>query len=487
MEQKEVFTSRWGLLLAALGMAVGCGNVWRFPRMAFSYGGAAFLIPWIIFLFLWSIPLLIIEFAMGRESRKGTIGSFGVFMGKEYCWMGAFVGFCCMGIMFYYSVVMGWCIKYFLRGIFGGPLGEYSSRYWELFNSSYQPIIFHFISISIGAYIIYRGVVKGIEKANRFLIPALFLLLIIAAARSLTLPGAVKGLNFLFTPQWGRLLDYQVWLQALTQSAWSTGAGWGLILTYAVYMKKREDVVLNSFIVGLGDYTASLIAALAIIPTAFALLSQADAQAAMQSDNLGLTYIWIPRLFNHMPAGSLFMSLFFLALTFAALSSLISMIELSTRIFMDAGLIRRKAILFVGIGAFLLGLPSAISLGFFNNQDWVWGIGLLISGMFFALAAIKFGISKFRNTLINVEGNDIKLGKWWEIIVCFIIFIEFGGMLVWWFYQAVVSNPETWWNPFKTSSLGTCLFQWGIAIILFIIFNNWLAKKTLSKQKIEEN
>jgi len=397
--------------------------------------------------------------------------------------MGAFVGFCSMGIMFYYTVVMGWCIKYFLRGVFAGPLGEDSQRYWELFNSSYQPIIYHFISISIGAYIIYRGVVKGIERANRLLIPSLFFLLIIAVIRSLTLPGAVKGLNFLFSPQWNMLLDYKVWLQALTQSAWSTGAGWGLLLTYAVYMKKREDVVLNSFIVGFGDYTASLIAALAIIPTAFALLSQADAEAAMQSDNLGLTFIWIPRLFNHMPAGSFFMSLFFLALTFAALSSLISMIELATRIFMDAGMLRRKAIAFVAIGAFFLGLPSAISLGFFNNQDWVWGIGLMISGMFFALAVIKYGVSRFRNSLVNVEGNDVKLGKWWEIVVSFIIIVEFGGMLIWWFYQAVINNPGSWWNPFETSSLGTCFFQWGIVLILFIIFNKWLAKKSLKTER----
>jgi len=483
MEKKEVFTSRWGLLLAALGMAIGCGNVWRFPRMAFSYGGAAFLIPWIIFLFLWSIPLLIIEFAMGRESRKGTIGSFGTFMGEKYCWMGAFVGFCSMGIMFYYTVVMGWCIKYFFRGIIAGPLGQESQKYWQLFNSSYQPIIFHFISISIGAYIIYLGVVKGIEKANRFLIPSLFFLLIIAVIRSLTLPGAVKGLNFLFSPQWRMLLDHKVWLQALTQSAWSTGAGWGLLLTYAVYMKKREDIVLNSFIVGFGDYTASLIAALAIIPTAFALLSQADAEAAMQSDNLGLTFIWIPRLFNHMPAGAFFMSLFFLALTFAALSSLISMIELATRIFMDAGLVRRRAIIFVASGAFLLGIPSAVSLGFFHNQDWVWSIGLMINGMFFALAAIKYGVSRFRNSLVNVEGNDVRLGKWWEIVVSFIIILEFGGMLVWWFYQAVINNPGSWWNPFETSSLGTCIFQWSIMLILFIILNKWLAKKSLEKEK----
>ena len=148
MEKREYFSSRWGLILAALGMAIGTGNIWRFPRIVALNGGAAFLIPWIIFLFLWSIPLLIAELTIGKHTRYGPIGAFGKLIGKKYTWMGGFVGFCSMAIMFYYSVVTGWCIKYFLAAITGKLINVDTQSFWRIFSSSvYEPILFHFIAI----------------------------------------------------------------------------------------------------------------------------------------------------------------------------------------------------------------------------------------------------------------------------------------------------------------------------------------------------
>ena len=140
MSVPERFTSRWGLILAAIGMAVGAGNIWRFPRIVAENGGSAFLIPWIIFLFIWSIPLLIAEFAIGKHTRKGTIGSFAQIMGGKFAWMGSFVGFCTMGIMFYYSVVTGWSLFYFVQSISGklATTGDYET-YWNWFSTSYWP------------------------------------------------------------------------------------------------------------------------------------------------------------------------------------------------------------------------------------------------------------------------------------------------------------------------------------------------------------
>jgi len=479
MKQSEFFSSRWGLILAALGMAVGTGNIWRFPRIVAQNGGGSFLIPWIIFLFLWSIPLLIIEFSLGKKTRFGTVGAFGKFLGKKFTWMGAFVGFCTMAIMFYYSVVMGWCVKFFVASLSGDSGLAQSEQYWNTFTSGYQPVFFHFIAMALGSFVIYKGVVAGIEKANKILIPALFLLLILAAVRALTLPGAMAGLDYLFKPDLDLLLNYKTWLEALTQSAWSTGAGWGLILTYAVYIRQKEDVVLNSFIAGLGNNSASLIAAMAILPTIFAILPYDEAMQAVGAGNQGLTFIWIPQLFGQMPFGSFFMTIFFLALTAAALSSLIAMIELSTRIFMDAGLQRPKAILFVGSCGFLLGLPSAFSLNFLNNQDWVWGLGLILSGIFVAFAAIKYGVDKFRTELVNSAGNDIAAGTWFNFIVKILIPIEFVALLGWWFWQTIAGDPEGWWAPFKTYSLGTVLLQWVIALVILIAAGNWLYKRTV--------
>lgn len=477
MQNKEFFTSRWALLLAALGMAIGTGNIWRFPRIAAQNGGAAFLLPWIIFLFAWSIPLLITELAIGKSMRLGPVGAFSKLIGKKFTWMGGFIGFCTMAIMFYYSVVMGWCVKYFIASIAGDLAHVQGVEYWTQFTSTrFQPILFHFISISIGAVIIFKGVVKGIERANKILIPSLFVLIIIGAIRALTLPGAIQGLNFFFNPQWNLLLDHKVWLNALTQSAWSTGAGWGLMLTYGVYIKSKEDIVLNSFITGFGNNSASLLIGMMIFPAVFALAPQLgqipeSVMAEIGPANTGLAFIWIPALFAQFPGGAIFTSIFFLALSFAALSSLLAMIEMVTRILMDMGIQRPKAIAMVwGLG-FLLGIPSAISIEFFGNQDWAWGIGLMVSGFFFALAVIIYGANNFRKNLINQAGNDVNIGKWYEYIMKYIIPLEFSVLIIWWFWQSLNWAPKTWWNPFETYSLGTCIFQWGLVIIFFLFVN----------------
>ena len=480
-EQREIFSSRWALILASLGMAIGAGNIWRFPRIAAENGGGSFLIPWIVFLFLWSIPLIIAEYAMGRKSRKGVIGSFIAIMGPKFAWMGAFVAFCTMGIMFYYSVVTGWSIRYFYTSLTSGLAGLDHAAEWSRYTSSgYGPVFFHLVAMSLGGFVIHRGVKGGIEKVNKVVVPLLFLLLIIAAARALTLPGATEGLNYLFSVDFEKLKDYRVWLEALSQSAWSTGAGWGLLMTYAIYMDKKEDIVLNSFIAGFGNNAASLLAGLAVIPTVFALSASASvAMDSLGAGNTGLTFIVIPQLFEKMPGGAIFETLFFLALSLAAFSSLLAMIELSTRIFMDMGMNRKKAIKVVGVTGFLLGIPSAIWLGFFNNQDWVWGIGLMVSGLFVALAVIKYGADKFREELVNVEGNDIQAGRWFSIIIKWLIPIEFTVMLGWWFWRSATEfDPDAIWNPFHTYNIGTTLLQWGVVITFFIVFNKMLVKMT---------
>ncbi len=480
MERKEFFSSRWTLLLSTLGMAIGAGNIWRFPRLAGEYGGA-FLIPWAIFLLLWSIPLIMVEFSLGKHTRKGPIGTFGLFLGRSYTWMGGFVAFCTMGIMFYYSVVTGWALKYFFAALSGALLRVDQRIYWERFSTSgIEPLIFHLIALSLASLVIYQGVVRGIERANRILLPSLLILLMVGVVRALTLPNAVQGLHYLFDLRWADLANYQVWLEGLSQSAWSTGAGWGLILTYAVYMRQKEDVTLNAFITGFGNNSASLLAGLAIIPSVFALSDSPEAALkALQSGNQGLTFIAIPQLFSTMIGASVYMSVFFLALFFAALSSLISMFELSTRVFMDWGLPRRKALRLVAGLTALLGAPSALSMNVFNNQDWVWGLGLILSGSFFAFAVLKKGVDTFRNKWLNAKESDLRIGQWFDWVMRIVIPLEALILLGWWSYQSIQWEATMWWNPLRPFSLGTCILQWGILITFLIVMNRKLYQMSL--------
>ena len=230
--KQEFFSSRWSLIIATIGIAVGTGNIWRFSRVVAQNGGGSFLIPWVIFLLIWSVPLIIAEFAIGKSSRLGPIGAISKTAGKQFGWMGAFIVMVSTGIMFYYSVVTGWCLRYFMSAVSGNLFNTADHlAYWNEFSTGYQPLAFHFISMMLVAVIIFRGITKGIERVTKYLVPSLLIILLILFFRAVTLPNAVEGIKYFFTPDLNIILDYKVWLNALTQNAWDTGAGWGLILT----------------------------------------------------------------------------------------------------------------------------------------------------------------------------------------------------------------------------------------------------------------
>ena len=476
-KKSELFSSRYAFLFAAIGMAIGAGNIWRFPRLAGQYGGS-FLIPWLLFLFIWSIPLIIVEFSLGKTYKLGVIGVFRVGLGKSYTWMGWFIALCTMGIMFYYSVVCGWSLKYFVMSVEGDLNKIAHAQFWANYTTSnLQPIWYHIIAVGLGSLIIFFGVRRGIEKVTKILIPTLFLLISIAAIRSLSLPGSQKGLSYFFHIDTADLLNYKVWLEALSQSAWSTGAGWGLILTYANYVKKDEKTISNALLTGIGNNIASLLCGLAIIPAVFALsVSIEDANNALQAGNQGLTFIYLPQLFSKMPWGRLMTSLFFISLFIAAISSLIAMLELAVKIIMDYKIGRKKSVIGVGIATILLGLPSAYSLNFFNNQDWVWGVGLLLSGFFFIFYALKIKIKIFIKRYLDNEQTFLLKYIWIIKLLTFTMILEFIFMFLWWFLQSVSWYPETWWDPFGQVTIGTCIFQWIIVILIGVLFNEKISR-----------
>ena len=488
MKQQEFFSSRWALIIATIGIAVGTGNIWRFSRVVAQNGGGSFLIPWVIFLLLWSVPLIIAEFTIGKTTRFGPVGAISKIAGKRFGWMGAFIVFVATAIMFYYSVVTGWCLRYFISAI-SGSLFKTSDhlKYWSDFSSGSEPVLFHLAAMLIVGFIVLRDIKKGIEKVSRILVPSLLIILLILFIRAVTLPGAFEGIKYFFTPKLEIILDYKVWLNALTQNAWDTGAGWGLIMTYAIYMRKKEDISINAALIGFGNNSVSLIAGITIFSTVFALSSVDAMQQVSQSGpaNTGLTFIYLPILFSKISSNNIvntfFASLFFLALFFAAVTSLISMVELSTRTLIDFGFKRKKAIPFVLIVGFILGLPSAVDLTFLANQDWVWGVGLILSGAFISYAIKRYGVDKFRTELINSYGSDIKIGKWYNYFIGILIPLQAIILIFWWLISSISWDPE-WWNPFHSENAGTALFQWAVMLSIFIAANKILVNQTLKEE-----
>jgi NSS family neurotransmitter:Na+ symporter len=511
MSQPERYGSRLGMMLVMLGMAVGTGNIWRFPRIAAQNGGGEFLIPWVAFLFLWSIPLLLVEFGLGRQVRAGPLVAFGRLMGPRWVWMGAFTAWVATAILFYYSVVTGWTFRYLAGALLGQLPDARPGAFWAEYTSSWWPVVTHGAAIGLGTVVVARGI-GAIERVAKVLMPTLILLIVVLALRAVTLPGGTAGLDYLFSVDWERLGDARLWLEALTQNAWDTGAGWGLVLCYAAYLREREDTALNAFILPVANNAISLLAGVAVLCTVFSVVpglvaSLSENPEALQgfpvlaravaggepvssdllqrtifgAGNEGLTFVWIPQLMGTLPFGRLLLGLFFAALALAAMTSLIAMVELATRVLVDAGVQRPRAVRAVGVIAFLLGIPSALSLEILKNQDWVWGVALLLSGLFFAIAIVRYGVTRFREEQLNHADSDIRIGRWWDVVIAVVVPVEALVLLGWWLYQAWTWNPESWLSPFSAENVGTVLFQFAVVLVVLLVANRWIAGRSLQK------
>jgi NSS family neurotransmitter:Na+ symporter len=350
--------------------------------------------------------------------------------------------------------------------------GATPSAFWDSFHSTPGAVLTHAVAMGLGVFVVSRGV-RGIETAAKVLIPSLVALLVVLAVRAVTLPGASAGLAFLFTPDWAALSDYRIWIEALTQNAWDTGAGWGLVVSYAVYMRAREDTALNAFVIGFGNNSMSLLAGIMVLCTVFSIMPEA-ADQIVGAGNEGLTFIWVPQLFQQIPAGRFFQAIFFLALVFAAWTSLVAMIELSSRVLLDLGMSRARAITVVGTAGFLFGVPSALRLGIFQNQDWVWGVGLMVSGFFFAFAVLRYGVTRWRETFINHEHSDVRIGAWWDWAMR-LVALEAVVLALWWLWGARGEDFSSTWTLFSAYNVGSVLIQFGIALALVLALNRWLA------------
>ena len=318
------FGSKIGFILASVGSAIGMGNIWMFPYRVGQYGGAAFLIPYFLFVALFGAVGLSGEFALGRLTGTGPVGSYDYAMRTRGLRGGKLLGAIPLlgsfGIAIGYSVIVGWVLRSAAGAAAGGLFAADSETFFSQMTGRFGSVPWHLAVVALTVLFLAGGVIKGIEKANRVMMPAFFVLFIIIAVRVAFLPGAGAGYRYLFVPKWSALLDMRTWIMAMGQAFFSlsiTGSG---MIIYGSYLAKTEDIPHASAMTAILDTLAALVAGFAVIPAVYAF--GLDPRSGPP-----LIFLTLPKVFAQMPAGRLFAVLFFVSVFFAGVTSLINMLE----------------------------------------------------------------------------------------------------------------------------------------------------------------
>jgi NSS family neurotransmitter:Na+ symporter len=368
------FGSKLGVILATAGSAVGLGNIWRFPYMTGQNGGAVFILIYVLCVLLLGIPCMISEFIIGRHGQANTARAFrkisGGTMWSLIGYMGVLTGFLISG---YYAVVSGWCLEYLWASLTGQLQGdpEYIKTYFATFSQDpVKPVFWTFIILLATYLIIENGVRDGIEKASKLMMPTLFILLLVIVVASCMLPEAEKGIEFLFKPDMSKFTS-DVFLGALGQSFYSMSIAMGCICTYASYFSKQTNLANSAMQIGVIDFFVALLAGLVIFPAAFSVGVNPDSGPS-------LIFITLPNVFQHAfgneVIGYAISVLFYILLSMAALTSLMSLHEVSTAFLQEEmGTTRKRAALGVTIGCIIIGTVCSLSLGAWNHIR-VWGM-----------------------------------------------------------------------------------------------------------------
>lgn len=436
MEKKrDTFKNRFGFIVACIGSAVGMGNIWMFPYRVGECGGAAFLIPYFIFVFVLGFAGVAGEMAFGRAMGAGSIGSFrkaAEMRGKKW---GGFVGFvptvASLGIAIGYSVVVGWILKFLSGGITGEAMTTPSEEYFGEIALNFGSVPWHMLALAIAFVIMVFGVSKGIEKVNKFMMPLFFALFLILAVRVFFLDGSDAGYQFLLKPDWSMLAAPKTWVYALGQAFFSLSlAGCGTIV-YGSYLKKDEDIIACARNVAIFDTLAALLAAFVILPAVFAFGMDPSAGPP-------LMFITMPKVFQQMPAGNVFCIIFFVAVFFAAITSLINLFETPVEAVQEKFKVSRKvAVLIVACIAVPIGVliesGDTVSSWMDLFSIYLTPVGALLAAVMFFWVCPK----GFAREQVQM-GREKKIGKWFEpmtkyvfvgltIAVC-VLGILFGGI-----------------------------------------------------------
>ena len=351
MNKNGNFKSTVGFVLACVGSAVGMGNIWMFPYRLGQYGGAAFLIPYLIFIALFGLVGLSAEFALGRMAKTGTLGAY------AYCWknkFGKYIGWLpllgSLGIAIGYSVILGWVFRSIQGVVTNELLTNGIPAFFTNMTQSFSNVPCHFLVLFITCLLLFTSATNAIEKANKVLMPAFFILFIILAIRVSLFDGAIEGYKFLFVPKWEYLLNKETWIMAMGQAFFSlsiTGSG---MIVYGAYLKDDVDIPKASMQTAVFDTIAAMLAALAIMPAVFSF-------GIDPVSGPSLMFLTLPEVFKQMPLGNFFALFFFISVAFAGITSLINMLEAVCESWQNRFHIsRKKAVLLCGIITFAISV-----------------------------------------------------------------------------------------------------------------------------------
>lgn len=351
MNKNGNFKSTVGFVLACVGSAVGMGNIWMFPYRLGQYGGAAFLIPYLIFIALFGLVGLSAEFALGRMAKTGTLGAY------AYCWknkFGKYIGWLpllgSLGIAIGYSVILGWVFRSIQGVLTNELLTNDIPAFFTNMTQSFSNVPCHFLVLFITCLLLFTSATNAIEKANKVLMPAFFILFIILAIRVSLFNGAIEGYKFLFVPKWEYLLNKETWIMAMGQAFFSlsiTGSG---MIVYGAYLKDDVDIPKASMQTAVFDTIAAMLAALAIMPAVFSF-------GIDPVSGPSLMFLTLPEVFKQMPLGNFFALFFFVSVAFAGITSLINMLEAVCESWQNRFHIsRKKAVLVCGIITFIISV-----------------------------------------------------------------------------------------------------------------------------------
>ena len=449
---REQWSGQLGFLMAAIGSAIGLGNIWRFPGVAYSNGGGAFMIPYIIALLAVGVPVLLLDYALGHRYRGSSPAVFRR-VSARFEWLGWWHVVICFVIMTYYVVIVAWALRYTVFSLtiaWGEDAAGFFNEYIGLGTISEagvpaysaRPIAGVVVPLVLvwayGLYVVARGVSRGVERANRIFLPVLVVMFLMLVVRAMLLPGATDGLNTLFTPDWGKLGDYRVWMAAFGQIFFSLSVGFGIMLTYASYLKRRSNLVGTGLTAAFANSSFELLAGIGVFATLGFMAHVQNVPVGELEDISGpaLAFVTFPTIISQMPGGPVFGFLFFASFTLAGLTSFISIIQVV------APAVAEKFGWSNVTATLACGLPSAVlSFVLFGTASGLYDLDVVdayinnigvVGSAIIMCVGLGLVLRRFKvlQRHLNAVSETRVVGAWWRLLIAVVVPALLGYMFV---------------------------------------------------------